>query len=350
MNILIYLENINYMKEKKVHREDAKLGVSRIHLLKRWTLSLVSYILIAQFRLGLRQKYKKYIILKKNFNYCGKNMKKVATLGPSGTFSEMATLRYLDTQDTPFEITLFRSIKHALNEIGESCDIGILPIENFSEGFISLVLDELIELDLVIMDEIVLPIEFSFIANTPNIEDVKKLYVQFVAKGQCFEFLQTLANINVETTESNIESLHKVMGAEADVAAIVPANSFDASAFSTVVNKVNDYENNQTRFLVLTRSSNKPQQDYGDRTTIIVLDDDDRPGLLGDVLLSFSKRQINLTSIMSRPTRKAFGKYHFFIDFDGNQHEPMVADALNEIKLNNNVKILGSYKRAKLNN
>jgi prephenate dehydratase len=64
--------------------------------------------------------------------------------------------------------------------------------------------------------------------------------------------------------------------------------------------------------------------------------------------LSFSSRQINLTNIISRPTRKVFGKYHFFIEFEGSSNESNVAAALDEICKINKVKILGSYKAEKI--
>lgn len=85
-----------------------------------------------------------------------------------------------------------------------------------------------------------------------------------------------------------------------------------------------------------------------DKTSIIVLDDEDHPGLLGEVLQCFSTRQINLTAILSRPTRKSFGKYHFFIELEGSINEVHVAEALRDIRLRNKVKVLGSFKRARL--
>jgi prephenate dehydratase len=43
-----------------------------------------------------------------------------------------------------------------------------------------------------------------------------------------------------------------------------------------------------------------------------------------------------------------FGKYHFFIEFEGNQHDVNVAAALKEIRKRNKVKMLGSYKTGTL--
>jgi prephenate dehydratase len=278
-----------------------------------------------------------------------KNIKRIATLGPPGTFSDAATAKYGATLDGPYKVEYFSSIKNVLQAIGSSCEIGVVPIENFSEGFIPLVLDQLVEADLVIVGEVMLPIQFSFASKARELSDVDQLFVQYVAKGQCAEFIQSLGSVKVVTTESNIESLERVRCASGASAAIVPSSAITPDDFQTVVENVNDYKINQTRFLALssgkTTSESAGEGDY--KTSLVVLDDHDRPGLLGDVLASFSKRKINLTSIISRPTCREFGKYHFFIELDGSVQDPVIFDALEEIRKINKVKFLGSYLKGK---
>ncbi|KXI30839.1 prephenate dehydratase [Paraglaciecola hydrolytica] len=274
-------------------------------------------------------------------------MKKIATLGPKGTFSDTASQKYIAAQNLSHEIEYFDSIKLALNAVGHSCEIGILPVENFSEGFISLVLDHLLDADLFIMAEIRLPIRFSLVSNSRLKQDIKHLFVQFVAKGQCSEFIGSLHNVEVESTESNIESLVHVQQGQGNYAAIVPSNAVQFGDFPLVLEDINDYKNNETRFLVFSKdhtlAAKQANTDY--KTSVIVMDENDHPGFLGEVLLSFSSRKINLTSIMSRPTRQTFGKYHFFIDFDGHIEDKVIALALAEIKVNCKVKVLGSYPK-----
>jgi prephenate dehydratase len=285
-----------------------------------------------------------------------KPMSKIATLGPAGTFSDIATQRFLASQQDDHEVIYFPSIKAALAAIGHGCDIAILPIENFSEGFIPIILDQLIESSLMIMGEIVLPIQFSFVSNAASLADIDRLYVQFVAKGQCSEFIAQLGHhTQVVLTESNIESLDRIMPDERNItqsslstdAAIVPVHSLNGQTFRLKLDHVNDYQNNQTRFLIFSCGSVPivSTATGEEKTSIIVLEGNDHPGLLAEVLAEFSKRSINLTSIISRPTRKKFGKYHFFIDFDGSSVDSNVAEALAHINTLNPVKILGSYKK-----
>jgi len=82
------------------------------------------------------------------------------------------------------------------------------------------------------------------------------------------------------------------------------------------------------------------------RTSLIILNDNDYPGLLVSILSAFSSRGINLSSIMSRPTWDSMGKYHFFIDIEGHVNDNSVSDAISEIEKVNKIKILGSYGKA----
>lgn len=268
----------------------------------------------------------------------------IATLGPQGTYSELATLKYIESQCDSYEIQYFDSIKKTLESVGNSCNFGVIPIENLSEGFVSLVLDLLAETNLTIVSEVILPIKFSFVSMASSVSEIDKLYVQFVAKSQCSDFISTLNNVDSVTTESNIESLDLILKNAGLSSAIVPANSYEPSQFNIVIDDVTDYENNQTRFIILTDVKEQLQNTIGSsKTSMVILDDDDHAGLLGDILSSFSNRNINLLSIISRPTRKVFGKYNFFIDIEGHINDALVFDAVEEIKRKNKVKTLGSY-------
>lgn len=273
-------------------------------------------------------------------------MNKLATLGPKGTYSESASLKYLETCEELHEIEYFGSIKKVLNSVSASSDIAVLPIENFSEGFVSLVLDHLIDSDLTIVAEILLPIQFSFVSNTPDVTKIEQLFVQFVAKGQCSEFLETLTKANIVSTQSNIESLDMQVKHPDFSAAIVPSDSFEPAHYSTVVENVNDYKNNQTRFLVLSkkRRANNFNARANWKTSLVIFDDHDRPGLLAEVLNSFASRKVNLTSIISRPNKVEFGQYNFLIDVEGHCKETALSDAISEINKVAKVKNMGSYQ------
>ena len=104
--------------------------------------------------------------------------------------------------------------------------------------------------------------------------------------------------------------------------------------------------------MVLSATSEEPEFDKDKRwkSSLLLIDDNDHPGLLVDSLQVFARQQINLTSIVSRPAGRQFGDYHFFIDFDGHRSEAGVALALKELAAMNNIHWLGSYPAAAIGN
>lgn len=274
-------------------------------------------------------------------------MPKIATLGPQETFSDLAAKLYLKEQNSCFDIQYFKTLSDTFNAIGKECELGVLPIENLSEGYVQVVLDHLLDSDLVIIAELLLPIQFSFVANCSDLSQLSDLYVQFVAHGQCSEFINQLQNSKIHNTQSNIESLQLAEKQGAGAGAIIPQHALNlAEENSFITENVTNYENNQTRFLVLGKKAKARLAAENYKTTLVVKNENDCPGVLGNIVSAFALQKVNLTSIMSRPTKSQFGKYHFFIDVDGHQLDNNVKNALQQIKNLYPVTVLGSYLKA----
>lgn len=275
-------------------------------------------------------------------------MIRIATLGPKNTFSDLATQRYINKKKSLFTTLYYNTLSETFQAISEQCDIGILPIENLSEGYVQVVLDNLLDTNLQVIAELLLPIQFSFVAECEKVSEVTDLYVQFVAQGQCSEFINQLDNVRIHSTQSNMESLKLARDKGIGAGAIIPTHALGCESENRFIREnVTDYENNQTRFLVLGKEI-QPRLKMGEyKTTLVVKNEDDHPGLLSNIVNAFSSEKINLTSIMSRPTKSQFGKYHFFIDIDGHKEDADISRALQSIKNQHPLKVIGSYLKAK---
>lgn len=275
----------------------------------------------------------------------------IATLGPKDTFSDLATKQYiqqaLQNNQQATDIKYFSTLSQTFQAVGKECQLGVLPIENLSEGYVQVVLDQLLDTKLSVISELLLPIQFTFVAYCESLAQLTDLYVQFVAHGQCSEFINSLEGVQIHNTQSNIESLLLAQEKGKGAGAIIPQHALNNAKDALLVNNdVTNYANNQTRFLVISEQPQSRIEGKAYKTTLVVNNKHDCPGVLGNIVSAFAKQKVNLTSIMSRPTRSQIGHYHFFIDVDGHQEDPHIALALSEIKAQYSVTVIGSYIKA----
>ncbi len=233
---------------------------------------------------------------------------KYIVLGPEGTFTDLAFQHFKSDQD---QVTYEDSIEKVLRHL-EQHDYAIIPIENTLEGYIQPSLDGLIKHRLYVIDQVQLAIDFSLIGHSTSLQDIKNLYVQFAAKGQCQKLIETLDHVKIHVTDNNITGYLQMKKQHVGDAAIIPSHMVNESD-QVIYHHVADTSDNWTRFILVGK-----KEEYhltkDMRISLVVTPKKDRPGLLYDLLGVFKKRNINLTSIMSRPTKSKMGHYHFYID------------------------------------
>ncbi len=98
---------------------------------------------------------------------------------------------------------------------------------------------------------------------------------------------------------------------------------------------VEDVADNETRFVWLAPVGAPPGA-FGDprplgpwKTAIVFWGvGAEAPGWLVNCLSEFATRPVNLTRIESRPRKQGLGRYMFFLDLEGRDGDPHVAEAL----------------------
>jgi prephenate dehydratase len=266
---------------------------------------------------------------------------KIALLGPRGTFSEEAAYKF----DKNPEIYLCNDIIEIFEKVSKGeVGYGIVPVENSLEGSVGVTLDLLMSKDLKVYREITLDIHHSLmVLPGTKLSEVREVISHPHALAQCKNFLREI-KVKTRNFPSTAEAAKEISEKKLkEAAAIAPRVAADLYGLEILKDDIQDRDSNQTRFLVISKYDHEPT---GNDKTSIIFGLKHIPGALYHSLGVFYKRNINLTKIESRPSRKALGDYIFFIDFEGHRKEVHIKKALKELERKTTfLKILGSYPR-----
>jgi prephenate dehydratase len=276
---------------------------------------------------------------------------RIVYLGPAGTNTEEA-LRA--SAGGSVEAVPAATVHDAILAVqrGE-VDGAVVPIENSLEGGVAATLDALAgeATDVRIVREVVHPIHHHLIAAEPvELGAIGRVLSHPHALGQCARFLrERLPAARAEATTSTAEAVRLVAeaarGGEPS-AAIGTALAAELYGATVVAERIEDRNDNVTRFVWLARAADAPAPPAGPAKTSIVFWGfaDDSPGSLVSVLRELSDREINLTKIESRPRRVRLGHYMFFADLDAGAADPRVEEALTALAARvHTLRVLGSY-------
>jgi prephenate dehydratase len=278
---------------------------------------------------------------------------RIGFLGPEGTFTEEALLGEPDYASA--RITPYGSLVEVLDAVtrGDQ-DLGFVPLENAIEGTVRDIVDSLIfDVDLRIQREMILDIHLHLMANPgTRLEDIERVASIPMATAQCRAYLhEHLPGVETMATTSTADAArqlgqHDPVLSSRPTAAIAPRLAAKLYGLEILVEDVEDHPENQTRFVSLARRG-IPAPTGHDRTSIACFQSADHPGSLYGILGQFAARNINLTKLESRPTKKALGDYCFIVDLEGHIADEVIADCLRDLHAElADVKYLGSYPAA----
>ncbi len=270
--------------------------------------------------------------------------------GPFGTFTEKAVRSQPDLAAA--ELIAYRTVPDVLDAIANGeVDLGVVPIENSIEGTVNFTQDALsFDYDLLIQREIVMNIEHCLLALPgTKLSDITTVMSIPVATAQCHRYLrENLPLAEVRAANSTAEAA-RLVGTEklSGTAAIAPSNAAPLYGLDVIASNIEDHAGNQTRFVVIG-ATGVPAPTGHDVTGIVVYQRADEPGSLISILQEFAARRVNITNLLSRPTKDGgLGDYCFVMYLDGHIADELVADALRALHAKQGgVKFLGSYPAA----
>ncbi|QKJ26232.1 prephenate dehydratase [Aliarcobacter cibarius] len=261
---------------------------------------------------------------------------KIVYLGPEGSYTQEAAINNFGIDNLYYSVN---SIKNIFYEIDENrATYGVVPIENSSNGIVGDTINCFNSYDLNIIGETILDIHHTLVSNCNKIEDIKIIYSKDIAFDQCSIFLENyhLNEIKYEYVDSTTKAA-KLASLTPNSAAICSELAAKTSNIPILFNNIEDNKDNKTRFFIISKKTTKKTKN--DKTSIIV-QLPNKYGCLIDFLNDFKENKINLNKIKSHIVK---GISTFFIEFDGHKDDSNVKKILT--KHNNNIKVLGSYKK-----
>ena len=270
--------------------------------------------------------------------------KRIAYLGPRGTFTEEAAIRY----DPEGELESFPTVAAVSLAVSSGmAEEGVVPIENSLEGSVTATLDLLIhEETLLIKRELVLPIEhYLLVRPGTRTADIEVVYSHPQSLGQCRGFLERcFPKARLEPSLSNAAAADVVAEGVEGAAAIAPRRNAELRGLEVLAQSIQDSDHNVTRFVVLAEKDSPVTGD--DKTSLCFSFANDKSGLLYEALREFAERDINLAKIESRPAKLNLGEYVFLIDCEGHREDPVVREAIESVRSRTlMLRIFGSYPR-----
>ena len=266
----------------------------------------------------------------------------VAFLGPRATFTHLACLKHFgESAQYVAQINLsevFDAVERGV------ADFGVVPIENSSEGIVSNTLDMFVDYNLLICGEILVEVAHDLLSVTGDVDHVRKVYSHPHAIAQCRGWLErNMRSVPVFDVESTARAA-ELAADDPAAAAIAGEAAAKIYGLKTIRKRIQDNTNNFTRFIILGKQASART---GNDKTSVLFSARDEVGALYLMLEPFSRHQVNLTKIESRPVKKKAWEYLFFLDMTGHIGDEPVAKALDELKARSQyMKILGSYPRA----
>jgi len=264
---------------------------------------------------------------------------RVAYLGPEYTYShEAARMRFGSSAQFAAQHSI-AAVFAALDTA--RADFGVVPVENSTEGSVTLTLDLLIDTPLVIIGEVLLPIRHALMSRAGDAAAIRVIYSHQQSLGQCRNYLAAnFPHCRLEAAASNAAAAERAAG-EPDAAAIASEAAAAPYGLRVVARNIQDSAQNTTRFLVI--GSHPAGRSGADKTTALFAVRDE-VGALNQALNIFARNRINISKIESRPLRSRPWEYLFFVDLSGHRQDPGLMRALAALERKALfLKVLGSY-------
>jgi prephenate dehydratase len=279
--------------------------------------------------------------------------------GEPGAFSEEAVLGFFGEARERAAVPTWRAVFEAVAD--GSAGAGVIAIESSLAGTIRETYDLLAEFydrGIRIVGEVAVPVRLALLALPgQSLDWIDRVYSHAQALVQADAFLRS-REWQVMTTYNTAGAARMIAERrERRAAAVASPRVAALYGLEILADDIQAGEENRTRFAILaldgasgpTIATGAPETAPGAafRTTLVFAVRN-VPGSLHRCLGAFAARGVNLSSLESRPARRARWEYVFWVDVDAAVDDPACAAALADLRAETEmVRVLGSYPRAR---
>lgn len=271
---------------------------------------------------------------------------KMGFQGAQGANSEIATRETFPNM-TPVPLDTFEDVFNALDK-GE-VDLAMIPIENTLAGRVADIHHLMPQHDTHIIAEHFLPIRFDLMA-LPGVKvgDIKAVYSHVHGLGQCRNIIREhgwKAEVGGDTAGSA-----KLVAERGDrtIAALAPPLAAEIYGLETLAEDVHDEDHNTTRFIILSKTPERPKSGNGPVMTTFLFQVRNIPAALYKAMGGFATNGVNMTKLESYQLGGEFTATQFYADIEGHPDDQPVINAFEELQFFcKEFKILGVYPMAK---
>lgn len=262
----------------------------------------------------------------------------IAALGPEYSYSHNLTQQIYNKA----KYILCNTIENIFKEVSKNPKIiGIVPIENMINGTVRETFFALKNYKVKINKAYNYKIENCIASQTQD--KFTKIITHPQPIGQCSEFLKQYRDKGIEIiTTSSTSKAFQIAKENKDYAGIGSTIGAEQNKLTILHKNIGNNKYNQTRFIEISQQD--IQSKNNTKTSMMIEPQEDRAGLLFEILALFKIKNFNLTKIESIPTGNKLDTYIFYIEVDGNIENKDFKQTLDFLKTIAKVYIFGSYK------
>jgi len=222
---------------------------------------------------------------------------------------------------------------------------GVLPIESSLSGPVAETHDLLYDSPLAITGETVLPIRHFLVGPAEvGLDEIRVVHSHPVALDQCRQLLAAIPWATVIAAATTADAAAQVAehGDPAETA-IASERAATLHGLTVIAGDVGDHPEAYTRFVSVATHMRLDANGGGWRTAFSFVTDH-QPGALHRAIEPFARHRIDLLQLVSRPIPQSPWRYRFDAVLNGHPLDPVVREALADIRAQTRrLRVFGSY-------